>query len=85
MRVILEIPSDVAQAIRLPQPEAEARLRLELAVALYAQRILPLGKAAQLAGLNRWEFDDILARRGISMNDTEQDLAHDLAYAERHQ
>jgi predicted HTH domain antitoxin len=81
----LDIPDTVSQAMRLPPPEVEARLRLELAVSLYAQQILSLGKAAELAGLNRWELDDILGRRGIPMHYTEGDLAHDVAYANRHQ
>lgn len=85
MSVTLEVPNEVTQAMRLPPLEAEARLRLELAVGLYTQRLLPLGKAAHLAGLNRWEFDDVLARRGIPMPYTEDDLAHDAAYASRHQ
>jgi predicted HTH domain antitoxin len=85
MSVTLEVPNEVTQAMRLPPPEAEARLRLELAIGLYSQRLLPPGKAAQLAGLNRWEFDDVLGRRGIPAHYTEADLAHDLAYADRHQ
>ncbi len=85
MSVMLEVPNEVTQAMRLPAPEAEARLRLELAIGLYTQRLLPLGKAAHLAGLNRWEFDDILSRRGVPGHYTEEDLIHDAAYADRHQ
>jgi predicted HTH domain antitoxin len=44
-----------------------------------------LGKAAHLAGLNRWEFDEVLGRRGVPAHYTEDDLAHDAAYADRHQ
>ena len=83
--VTLEVPNEVTQAMRLPPQEAEARLRLELAIGLYTQRLLPLGKAAQLAGLNRWELEDTLARRGIPAPYSEEDLAHDAAYADRHQ
>jgi predicted HTH domain antitoxin len=85
MSVALEVPNEVTLAMRLPAPEAEARLRLELAIGLYTQRLLPLGKAARLAGLNRWEFDDILARRDVPAHYTEEDLIHDAAYADRHQ
>ena len=79
MSVMLEVPNEVTQAMRLPAPEAEARLRLELAIGLYAQRLLPLGIAAHLAELNRWEFDDILGRRGVPAHYTEEDLIHDAA------
>jgi len=51
----LEIPADVVEALRLPEPERTQRLSLELAVSLYAQGILGLRKAARLAGLSRWE------------------------------
>ena len=85
MSVMLEVPNEVTQAMRLPAPEAEARLRLELAIGLYAQRLLPLGIAAHLAELNRWEFEDILGRRGVPAHYTEEDLIHDAAYADRHQ
>ena len=81
MSVTLEVPNEVTQAMRLPLPEAEARLRLELAIGLYTQRLLPLGKAARLAELNRWELEDILGRRGVPAHYTEEDLIHDAAYA----
>jgi predicted HTH domain antitoxin len=85
MSFSLEIPDEVSRAMRLPSPEAEARLRLELAVALYAQQILSLGKAAEFAGISRWELEAILTKRNISMHYTAEDLAEDLAYASRHQ
>ncbi len=85
MSVMLKVPSEVTQAMRLAPPEAEARLRLELAVGLYTQRLLPLGKAAHLAGLDRWEFDEILAGRETPAHYTAEDLSHDAAYAGRQQ
>jgi predicted HTH domain antitoxin len=77
----LEIPDEVSQAMRLPPDEAKSRLRLELAVSLYAQEILSLGKAAELAGLSRLEFNDALAKRGVPMHFAQEDLSSDLAYA----
>ncbi|MBM3883649.1 MAG: UPF0175 family protein [Verrucomicrobia bacterium] len=81
MNVTLEIPEEVSQAMRLPPGEARTRLQLELAAALYAQGILSLGKAARLAGLSRWEMNDVLARRAVPMHYTEADLQNDLDYA----
>ena len=83
MSVTLEISDAVSTALRLPPPELKTRLQLELAVSLYAQQILSLGKAAELAGLPRWELNDLLARRGVPMHYSESDLAEDLAYARR--
>jgi predicted HTH domain antitoxin len=81
MSLILEIPDEVSQAMRLPPTEAKFRLHLELAVSLYAQDILGLGKAAELAGISRSELNDVLAKRGVPMHYTEEDLRNDLAYA----
>lgn len=83
MSVTLEIPDEVSAALRLPPPELKSRLQLELAVSLYSQQILGLGKAAELAGLSRWELNDLLARRGVPMHYTESELSEDLAYARR--
>jgi len=85
MGLTLEIPDEVSQAMRLPPPEVKSRLQLELAVSLYGQQILGLGKAAELAGLSRWELNDILARRGVPMHYAQGELNEDLAYARGHQ
>ena len=81
MSVVLEIPDQVAYAIRLPASEQHDSLMTELAVALYARGILSFGKARELTPLNRIEFGLLLGRRGIPRHYTEQDLEDDLAYA----
>jgi len=81
MSLSLEIPDAVSQAMRLPPAETKSRLQLELAVSLYAQEILSLGKAAELAGLSRLELNDALGKRGVPMHYAQEDLSNDLAYA----
>jgi predicted HTH domain antitoxin len=85
MSLTLEIPDEVSRAMRLPPPEAEARLRLELAISLYAQEILSLGKAAELADVPRWELNAALAKRGVPMHYGVEELAEDFAYVSDHQ
>lgn len=77
----VDIPDSVARSLRLPETEVEPRLRSELAVALYAQGILPLGKASELAGVSRYQFSDLISRRGIARHYTDDDMARDLQYA----
>jgi predicted HTH domain antitoxin len=79
----LDIPESVASSLRLPVPEVEPRLRSELAVALYAQGILPFGKACELAGASRYAFADLIASRDIPRHYSEDDLNLDAAYARR--
>jgi predicted HTH domain antitoxin len=85
MSFTVELPDSVAEALRLAPPDAEAEVRKELAVALYARDILGFGKARELCGLTKWQFEELLGRRQIVRPYSEDDLAADLAYARRGQ
>jgi len=77
----VDIPESVAQSLRLPESEIQSRLRSELALALYAQGILDLGKASELAGVSRLVFAAIASQRNIPLHYTEDELTQDLEYA----
>ena len=81
MTLNLDIPESITSSLRLPEPEMEPRLRAELAIALYAQGILPFGKASELAGISRHAFAELVGQRGIARHYTELELAQDLEYA----
>lgn len=53
-------------------------LRLELALTLYAQHRLSLGKARELAGLTLWEFRQWLGLRRIEARYDAADLRDDV-------
>jgi predicted HTH domain antitoxin len=55
----------VAEALRL-MFATRPQLRLEAAIQLFKDEAITLGRAAELAGLTRWEFETILADRGIA-------------------
>lgn len=80
MSITLDIPENIHEALHVSPEEAEKRLKLELAVSLYAQKALSLGKAAALAGLDRFAMNDVLAERGIPMHYGQKELEEDLAY-----
>ncbi|HWC95373.1 MAG TPA: UPF0175 family protein [Candidatus Sulfopaludibacter sp.] len=77
----LNIPDSVLQGLRIPEAEIAERLRTELAIALYAQGALSLGKAAELAQLNRMNFGELVGQRGIARHYGESELAQDASYA----
>ena len=77
----LAIPEDVAAALRLPPDEIDSTLRKELALTLYQRSVLPMAKAAVLAGMSRWDFEMLLCQRRIERPFSEEDLADDLAFA----
>jgi predicted HTH domain antitoxin len=72
---VLQVPQDILDSARLTIPE----LQVELAVYLYSQGRLSVGKARELAGMSLWEFRQLLASRRISPHYEEKDLDQDLA------
>ena len=56
-----------------------SEVKRDLAVVLYQRQVLSIGKAAELAGLARIEFQRLLAKRHVPLNYTEADLDADMA------
>ncbi len=79
MSLIIEIPDSVADAMRVPRPERESRIRVDLGCALYAGEVLPLGKAAALADMDKFQFAVELGKRKIGRHYDESCLTEDLA------
>jgi predicted HTH domain antitoxin len=76
--MIIEISSDLLEALRLPPEERLARLRQELALRLYQKGLLSFGKARELAEMTKWEFHQLLGKerivRGYDVEELEEDL-----------
>ena len=70
----LEVSQDILDSARLTIHE----LRIELAVSLYAQGRLSIGKARELAEMSLWQFRQLLAFRRISPHYDEKDLQEDV-------
>ena len=77
----LSIPDSVLSAIRLPESRIEQELLQELAIALYTQELLSLGKAGELAQMGKYEFGQLLGQRGVTRHYGLQELEDDLSYA----
>ena len=76
---VFEIPLDILDSARLTVPE----LKVELAVHLYAQGRLSIGKARELAEMTLWEFRQTLASRRIAPHYDVADLDEDAATERR--
>ena len=72
---VLQIPQDILDSARLTINE----LKIEIAVSLYAQGRLSIGKARELAEMSLWEFRQLLAFRNISPHFDISDLGDDVA------
>ncbi|RQD80722.1 MAG: UPF0175 family protein [Methanocalculus sp. MSAO_Arc2] len=77
--ITITIPQEIVSALRLPPDNVESALYQELALALYMRGILSSGKAARLAGLKRWQWEELLGVRKIPRHYTEEDLRMDTA------
>lgn len=60
----LVIPDDILQTTRM----TAAELIQELAIVLFQREKLTLGQASRLAGINQWQFQQLLASRGIPIH-----------------
>lgn len=77
-KIVLEIPDDIGEALRLPAAERPARLRRELALRLYQKGLMSFGKARQLTGMSAWDFHRLLGEEGIERSYDLEELEHDL-------
>ena len=72
MNVTIDIPQDILDSARISVPE----IKVELAIHLYAQGRLSIGKARELAEMSLWQFRHLLAARQIPVHyDLEDEVA----------
>ncbi len=71
----IEIPQEILDSARLSTHDA----KVELAISLYAQGRLSVGKAKELANMSLWEFRQLLASRKITSHYDENELKNDIA------
>jgi len=75
----IDIPSDVFIAANETVQEMSYSIKLMLAVRLYENKKITIGKATQLAGMHKIEFENFLATNKIPISnlewiDIEQDI-----------
>jgi len=75
----IEFPADILLALNESESELKKRVKILIAVRLYKTGKLTIGKAAQVSGLTRFEFETYLSENDIpisnlSFNDVMDDL-----------
>ena len=79
-QVVLELPEGAFSALRSEPAELAHELRLAAAVKWYELGRLSQAKAAEVAGLSRYEFIHALARFEVSpFQETAEEIAEGLA------
>jgi predicted HTH domain antitoxin len=72
------VPDDVLTGVTVSEDEA----RLDIALGLFADRKVTLGRAALIAGISQMAFQRELGRRSIPVHYDLQDLKDDLRTVE---
>ena len=70
----IDIPQDILDSARLSPDQ----LKQELALSLYTQWRLSIGKARELAGMSLWRFRQLLTSRELTAHYDAADLFEDL-------
>lgn len=77
--ITLEFPNDILLALNESENELKKRIKLMLAIQLYQLQKLTIGKAAQLSGLSRLEFETALSHYKIAISNLqESDVLKDI-------
>ncbi len=72
--ISFQVSQDLLAALKVGSLELTNNLRLLAAITYFQDKKLSLGKAAELAGINRLEFMDILAAKGIIVFDYDESV-----------
>lgn len=72
--VSFEVPQDLLASLKVGSAELGMNIRLCAAIAYFQEKKLSLGKAAELAGMNRLAFMDVLADKKIVIFDYDESM-----------
>jgi predicted HTH domain antitoxin len=77
--ISFDVPDDIFLALNETENDLKKRIKVMLGMQLYKLQKLTIGKAAQLSGLSRLEFETELSNNNISISDlTERDILDDI-------
>ena len=71
--ISVDIPSDLMIALNESEQELKSHFQVAIAIMLFQEGKLTLGKAIQLSGLTRYEFEKALAKNKISVSSLNMD------------
>lgn len=66
--ITIELPSDIYLTLNESENELKKNIKISLAIRLYRLRKVTLGKAAQIAELSRYEFENVLADNNVPIS-----------------
>ena len=76
--IAIDFPSDILLTLNKNENELRQDIKLALAIRLYRLQKLTIGKAAQIAGLSRLDFETMLSENEVPISNlTIEDVMND--------
>ncbi len=66
--ISIDFPSDILLVLNETEAELKIRIKTTLAMRLYKLQKLTIGKAAELSGLSRFDFETLLSENEIPIS-----------------
>lgn len=66
--ISIDLPSDILLTLNESEKELKNDIKFSLAIQLYLKQKLTIGKAAQIAGLSRFDFESLLSENRIPIS-----------------
>ncbi|MEX0811303.1 MAG: UPF0175 family protein [Chitinophagales bacterium] len=77
--ISVDFPNDILLALNESENDLKKRIKITLAIQLYTLQKLTIGKAAQLSGMSRLEFEKELSKNKVSISNLdEEDIFSDI-------
>ncbi|GBE36145.1 hypothetical protein BMS3Bbin07_00285 [bacterium BMS3Bbin07] len=71
-KITFNVPEDVLASLKVGVKGLELDMRRFLALQYFKKKRLSMGKAAKLAGMNRFDFMDFLVSEGVVLFDYDE-------------
>ncbi len=82
LTINLQLPRDLLGALNIPEAQLVPEILELLALELFRQERISTGKAAELLGISKWEFVQLLAQHQIPyFTESADELAKAVAHA----
>ncbi|MEW6097428.1 MAG: UPF0175 family protein [bacterium] len=78
LKVELEIPQDILSEARIFRQSANSELTKLVAIELFRENRITLGKACKLTGMSKWEFIRFLREKKIPLHYDAKEFEEDL-------
>ncbi len=72
-KITIDFPSDILLTLNASEKELEQNIKMSLAIRLYKLQKVTIGKASQIAGITRYEFEKLLSENEVPISNLSYD------------